>query len=83
MEDQSTKVFFEDEALDGNGLFAIAFALMELAQAQKATARALRDLGFADAATPFGAIEAFGMVVKEGTEAIANALSGIADRMEE
>ena len=64
----------EDKARKGDGAFAVAFALMELARAQERTASALRDLGFADAASPFGAVEALIMQMKETGESIADAL---------
>ena len=39
---------FEEKALAGNGAFAIAFAILELAQAQIEVAKALSDLGYGD-----------------------------------
>jgi hypothetical protein len=37
--------FFEEKAREGDGMFAIAYALMELAQAQRRSADALDRLG--------------------------------------
>lgn len=37
--------YFEDKARSGDGAFAVAFALLELAEAQKKTARALDSAG--------------------------------------
>jgi len=52
--------YVSDQQAIADGLFAIA--------------RAIRDLGNADAATPMGAIEALGVVVKEGFQHIASAI---------
>lgn len=45
-----------------------------VADALASIARALRDLGNADATTPMGAIEAFGVVVREVGDAIGDAI---------
>ena len=46
----------------------------------KALTQAIRDLGNGNASTHFGAIEALGMVHKEGLQAIADALrQGLSD----
>ena len=42
-------------------------------------ARALQRLGLADASTPFGALEALSMEMKESSERIAEGLHAIAD----
>ena len=65
----------EERARKGDGAFAIAFALLELADAQQRTAIALKNLGLADAATPFGAIEALMIQMKETGETLASALT--------
>lgn len=65
---------FEDKARAGDGAYAVAFALLELARAQERTATQLKHLGLADAATPYGAIEALVMQIKETGETIASAL---------
>ena len=44
---------------------------------------AARELGNGGAATSMGALEAFGLVVKEGLEAVANAVSDLADAIRE
>lgn len=67
---------FEDKARAGDGAYAVAFALLELARAQDRTATQLKNLGFADASTPFGAMEALIMQMKETGETIARALEG-------
>lgn len=67
--------FCEDRARKGDGAFAVAFALLELASAQERTATQIKRLGFADASTHFGAIEALIMQMKETGDALASALS--------
>jgi hypothetical protein len=74
---QHIQDFCEDRARKGEGAFAVAFALLELARAQDRTATALKNLGNGDAATPMGAIEALGAVLKDGAEQIADAISGL------
>jgi hypothetical protein len=71
---QHIEDLFEDKARKGDGAFAIAFALMRLAKQQERTANALNRLGLADAATPMGAIEALGVMIKEGADRIASAI---------
>jgi hypothetical protein len=82
MLDHITREIIEDKA-ENDGLFAIAAAILDLADAQGATARALRDLGNADAGTPMGAIEAFGVVVSEGLEGLALAIGDLAEATRE
>jgi hypothetical protein len=55
-----THDLFEQKARDGDGQFAIAYAILELAEASKNVAIWLKYLGNGDAATTMGAIEAFG-----------------------
>ncbi len=74
MPQQHIQDLCEDKARKGDGAYAVAFALLELARAQERTAGALRDLGFADAASPYGAVEALIMQIKETGETIADAL---------
>lgn len=64
----------EEKARKGDGAFAVAFALLELAGEQKKTARALDNLGFNDE-RPTGA--------PGTTEAIAIELKRIADALHE
>lgn len=54
-----------------------------LAEAAQAIATHLKYLGNADAATPYGAIEALGMVIKEGAERISTSLDGLAEAIRE
>lgn len=65
-----------DRATEGPG-YAIAFAILRLADAQHRCADELRRLGNADANTPFGAIEALGMQVGKVGEAIDGVASAI------
>jgi hypothetical protein len=76
---QHIQDFCEGKARAGDGAFGIAFALLELARAQKATAVALDRLGTADAATSMGAIEMLSLEIKNGAEAIAAAFSANSD----
>ena len=71
---QNFQDYCEDKAREGDSQFAVAFALLELARAQERSATALKHLGLADAATPFGAMEALIMQLKETGETVAEAL---------
>jgi hypothetical protein len=61
-----------------DGSYAIAFALLELARAQKDTAQALERLGTNDAATPMGAIEMLASEVKRVADNIDNVSGSLA-----
>lgn len=63
-----------EEKARTDGSFAIAYALLRVANAQADTATHLKYLGNGDAATPMGAIEAFGAHIGEKLDAIAVAL---------
>jgi hypothetical protein len=67
--------FCEDKARKGDGLFTIAFALLELADAQKDLAANVSRLGNGNASTHFGAIEAFGMHIGEKLDALTIAIA--------
>jgi hypothetical protein len=73
--DQRIHDFFEARARAGDGAFAIAYALLNLTDAQVGTARALNRLGLADASTPFGAMENLAMELKRAGEAVSGAIS--------
>lgn len=74
--DQLIHDFFEERARAGDGAYAIAYAILNLTEAQIHTARAINKLGVADASTHFGAIESLSMeIVKAGTS-IAEAVQG-------
>lgn len=66
----------ELERVGLEGQSEIAYALVRIANELSSVAYALRALGNADAATPMGALEAFGLVMKEGMERIADGLDG-------
>lgn len=70
---------FEDHARKGDGAFAIAYALMQIAGHQERIAQEVRRLGLGDASTPFGAIEALSQTVLDAGEAIATAISEAAE----
>jgi len=61
---------FEKKARAGEGAYAIAYALLQLAGAQDKTAVALYALGNGNAATHMGAIENLAREVKKVGEAI-------------
>ena len=63
----------EDKARTDAG-YAIAFALMRLARAQESLALHVKYLGNGDAATPMGAIEAFGAHLGEKIDLLAEAI---------
>jgi hypothetical protein len=54
-------------------------ALFAIADALNGVARQIRDLGNGDAATPMGAIEAFGMHIGEKIDALASAVGSLKD----
>ncbi|AHE55690.1 hypothetical protein [Sphingomonas sanxanigenens] len=66
----------EERARKGDGSFAIAFAILQLARAQERTATALTRLGLNDAATEMGALENIAYQMKITGETIADALQG-------
>lgn len=70
----------EEKARAGDGSFAIAYALLRLADEQKQTAHQLAKLGFNDAASPMGAVEHLTLHVSRSLDAIAEALNAIAKR---
>jgi transcriptional regulator with XRE-family HTH domain len=61
----------EDRAREGDGAFAIAYALLKLARAGEKTAKALEQLGSGDATGEFGAVEGLGVKIVEAAEIIA------------
>ncbi len=71
----------EEKAHHSQG-YSIAYAILMLADATDRNASALRALGNADAATPMGAMEAFGLVVKEGLEQVAGSIDNISQSID-
>jgi hypothetical protein len=63
-----------DEKADSDGLYAIALAILALQ-------RSIDRLGNADAATPMGALEAYGAHMGEKIDVLASAVQDIADTM--
>jgi hypothetical protein len=72
------KDVFEEKARKGDGVFAIAYALMDLSDSQEATAKALQRLGLGNASTDFGAIEALGMQIEKAANILGEHLDGLA-----
>jgi hypothetical protein len=62
---------FDKRAKNGDGSFAIALAILRLADAQMVQARAIQRLGNADASTHLGALEALGIQVEKIAQAIS------------
>jgi hypothetical protein len=74
---------YEDIMSLGKGnLSPTVAATLVLAQAVASVALQLKFLGNADAATPMGAIEAFGKVMQDGLSEIGTALSEIGTRLD-
>jgi hypothetical protein len=71
---KNTYDYFEEKARAGDGAFAVAFALLELANAQKKAATALDQIGFNDGRNPGGP--------PGTTEKIAMELARIAEALE-
>jgi hypothetical protein len=72
--------YFEDKARTGDPSFAIAYALMELAEAQRDTAKALDRMGlnYGSSAGPPGALEKLAME----TGSLVGAMDRIASALE-
>ncbi|AHE55880.1 hypothetical protein [Sphingomonas sanxanigenens] len=74
MAEQHIENVCEDRARKGDGSFAIAFAILQLARAQERTATALNRLGFNGAIEKMGGLEAVAHEMRKAGEAIADAL---------
>lgn len=72
---------FGELADAGDGAFAVAYALLLLADQQAATVRALHYLGTGNAGTSMGAIEFLGAQVEKAGDAIASALGTAAEHL--
>ena len=72
---QHIEDFIEERARAESG-YAIAYALMKLAAAQRDLSVNVKYLGNGNASTQMGAIEAFGLHIGDKMDAIADALSG-------
>jgi hypothetical protein len=60
---QSIEECFEEKARAGDGSFAVAFALLQVAQEQKAIAKALQNIGISESEHHVGALEKLAMNV--------------------
>tara|TARA_R110000868_G_scaffold41986_1_gene142508 strand:+ start:426 stop:671 length:246 start_codon:yes stop_codon:yes gene_type:complete len=72
--DETERASHELALAECEGMEVIAYAILKLSYAAESIASAIRALGNADAATPMGAIEAYGSVMKDGMGAIADAI---------
>lgn len=71
--------FFEDKARKGEGQFAIAYAILEMARAQNDSAKAIDRLGFNNAGSGMGALEGLAVHLKEAAEDIAESIKNLAE----
>lgn len=76
---QNIEDLFEDKARAGDGQFAIAFALMQIAREQKSVATQLKYLGVGDAASSMGAMEFLAMQLREGFQEVGRGLDAVAE----
>jgi hypothetical protein len=75
------KEFIELKARSDSG-YAIAYALLRVADGQQSVAAALRMLGLADAATPMGAVEYLATEVHNVASALSDIGTAISSREE-
>lgn len=68
--DEETKDYFREQALNGDSGFAIAFALMELANAQQMTAMKLGRMGFDGPSGNAGGLEGVSLSLEDIAKAI-------------
>lgn len=71
---------FEERAIDGDGAFAIALAVLRLAAAQDRLAGEISELGLGGAASETGAIGHLTLHLAHTGSAIAAAIQALADR---
>jgi hypothetical protein len=76
MDNTELKELFAKKAKAGDGLFAIAYALIDLSDSQEATAKSLHRLGMGNASTQFGAIESLGMQIEKAANIIGESFDG-------
>ncbi len=65
-----TKDYFKEQALNGDSGYAIAFALLELADAQERTALKLGRLGFDGPSNSAGGLEGVSLSLEDIAKAI-------------
>lgn len=63
--------FCEDKAREGDGAFAVAFAILRLNREIGRSAKALEQLGIGDAISEMGAVEGLGIKIVEAAEIIS------------
>ncbi|MGQ4274967.1 hypothetical protein [Terrihabitans sp. B22-R8] len=61
----------EDKARGGDGLYAIAYALLQLTVQQKATAKALQEIGVSESIDHPGALEKIAIELTALTQTLA------------
>ena len=76
LSDSNISALIADHGPQAGALIAVSYALSDIA-------RALRDLGTGNAATPMGAIEFLALEVQKSGEAVSGALSEIATALAE
>jgi len=74
MNDNEMEAALQKLALKESG-FAVAYALMRVASAQRSVAYQLGQLGNGNASTEMGAIESLSVTLKDGLDGIASAIS--------
>jgi hypothetical protein len=73
MIDQSLAASFRERAEAGDGAFAIAYAILQLAGAQQSSAAAIKRLGNGEATSHLGAIEGLSLTIDKAAQVIARA----------
>lgn len=76
---QPIEDMFEDKARAGDGQFAIAYALMQIAREQKNVAYQIGRLGLGDAASNWGALELLSKSLSDGLDRVAGSVDGLSD----
>jgi hypothetical protein len=69
-----------EEGMESSKPGSTAHAIYCLALTVSSVAHQIRNLGFADAMTPMGALEGLGLMVKESAERIADAIALVEKR---
>jgi hypothetical protein len=72
-----------EEKARQDGGYAVAYALLRLADAQDRTALWLKHLGLADAATPMGAIEVLSVEFKRMADSMTSIAEGVEQFLDE
>ena len=72
---------FQLKAKKGDSSFAIAYALLKLAESNSRIASGIFALGNGNAATHFGAIENLAMKLEQAATVLASAIESVADKI--